>query len=143
MPGGAAPMSERRRLPAVLCALMPAVALAQDGPVVAVPSGQTVVFQEVIRDAAGFGGLTYRFRFIAPGISRVGGGVDFETAAGDMDHLCNSFAVQRISSIGPQPSQIVISLADRAIAFGQAAPEATQFFEAYRVEDGVCIWESF
>ena len=132
-----------RRLPAALVALMPCAALAQDGPLIEVPSGQPITFHEVIRDAAGPAGLTYRFRFIAPDIARIGGDVTFEIAVVDMDHLCNRFALQRISNIGPQPSQIVISLSDRATAFGQAAPEATQFFEAYRVEDGVCIWESF
>lgn len=113
----------------------------QDG--VPVPSGQTVIFHEIVRDAAGPAGLTYRFRFVAPGIARDGGTVDFETAAADMDHLCQDFALPRISDLGPRPAQIVISLADRAVEFGVPAPEVTQFFEAYRVEDGTCIWEGF
>ena len=39
--------------------------------------------------------------------------------------------------LGPQPSQIVISLADRPVPFGQPDPEATQFFEAFRPEGSV------
>ena len=50
---------------------------------------------------------------------------------------------QMLPATGPQPSQIVISLSDRAVPFGEADPEATQFFEAYRVEGGACIWEMF
>ena len=46
-------------------------------------------------------------------------------------HLCQNFALPRISDIGPQPSQIVSSLSDRPVPFGEAAPDATQFFEAY------------
>ena len=36
-----------------------------------------------------------------------------------------------------------ISLSDVAVPFGQAAPEATQFFEAYSVTDGICTWEIY
>jgi len=41
------------------------------------------------------------------------------------------------------PSQVVISFSAAEVPFGEAAPEVTQFFEAYRVEDGTCIWEAF
>ena len=34
-------------------------------------------------------------------------------------------------------------LLSRAVPFGEAAPDATQFFEAYRVEGDACIWEAF
>ena len=43
----------------------------------------------------------------------------------------------------PQPAQIVISLSDRPVPFGEAAPDATQFFEAFALQDGTCIWEMF
>jgi hypothetical protein len=29
------------------------------------------------------------------------------------------------------------------VPFGEPAPDATQFFEAYRVEGDTCIWEAF
>jgi len=29
------------------------------------------------------------------------------------------------------------------VPFGTAAPEATQFFEAYSIADGTCQWEMF
>jgi hypothetical protein len=109
---------------------------------IAVPSGQTVTLQEVIWNEPGPAGLTIRFRFVAPAIAP-GGGIDFATAAADMAHLCESYALPRIAAAGPAPAQVIISLADRALPFGQAAPEATQFFEAYRIEDGRCIWEAF
>ena len=108
-----------------------------------VPSGQPVTFLDVIRDAPGPLGLTYRFRFIAPGIARDGGGLSIEDAAADMDHLCTAFALPRLAAVGPRPQQVIISLSDRAVEFGVASPEATQFFEAYRIVDGACIWEGF
>jgi hypothetical protein len=109
---------------------------------VAVPSGQPVTFVEAILNEAGPEGLTARFRFIAPGIAE-GGGVDFETAAADMEFLCQSYALPRIAATGPAPSQVVISLSASAVPFGEAAPDVTQFFEAYRIDGATCIWEAF
>lgn len=125
---------------AALCLLLTALpAWAEE---VTVPSGQSVTFLEAIQNEAGPDGLTARFRFVAPGIAE-GGGVDFETASADMEFLCQSYALPRIAATGPTPSQIVISLSERAVPFGQAAPDVTQFFEAYRIDGATCIWEAF
>jgi len=110
---------------------------------VPVPSGQEVRFVDVVMNAPGPDGLTARFRFVAPAIAKDSGTVGFDVAASDMEHLCTNFALPRIAGTGPAPSQVVISLSDRDVPFGEAAPEATQFFEAYRVEGGACIWEGF
>ena len=107
------------------------------------PSGQAVTHVDTIQGAQGAAGLTVRFRFLAPAIAREGGSVDADAAFADMQALCDSYAMPRLSSIGPQPAQIVISLMDREVAFGEAAPEATQFFEAFRPEGGACVWEPF
>ena len=64
-------------------------------------------------------------------------------AQADMEVLCNEFALPRLPATGPAPAQIIISLSDRAVAFGEPAPEATQFFEAYTIIDGRCQWEPF
>lgn len=138
---------------ALLIAVLAAPAAAQDpttpptAPVVApvpvpVPSGQAITFLDVIHDAPGAAGLTVRFRFLAPGIAP-DGGVDFETAVADMAHLCETYALPRIAVTGPIPAQIIISLSDSPVPFGEATPEVTQFFEAYSIEGGLCIWEAF
>ena len=113
-----------------------------DGTPIAVPSGQEITLQDVIWNAPGPDGMALRFRFLAPGIAP-GGGVDFDTAAADMQHLCDAYALPRIADQGPHPEQVIISLSDMAVPFGEAAPEATQFFESYRIEEGVCVWEMF
>jgi hypothetical protein len=110
---------------------------------ITVPSGQIVTLQEVIWNAPGPDGLTSRFRFIAPEISGTGGTVDTETALADMLWLCQNYALPRIAQPGPMPSQIVISLADAPVPFGEARPEVTQLFEAYSLQDGQCVWEVF
>lgn len=107
------------------------------------PSGQEVTFVEMIHDAAGPAGLTYRFRFLAPAIARSGGTVDAEAALADMAYLCETYALPRLANTGPQPEQVVISLADRAVDFGATDPDATQFFEAFRPDDDTCLWEGF
>ncbi len=117
--------------------------LVGEGDPVPVPSGQQVTLQDVIWNAPGAYGLTLRFRFLAPAIARKGGSIDFETAAADMQALCETYALQRLADFGPAPTQIIISMSDVAVPFGEAAPDATQFFEAYRIEDGACIWEAF
>ena len=103
------------------------------------PSGLEAGLHEMLWDRPGQG-LTYRFRFVAPGFS---GEEDFEKIMADLEYLCTTYAVPRLSNIGPQPSQIVISLADRPSEFGVIDPSVRQVFEAYRVEDGACIWEMF
>jgi hypothetical protein len=109
-----------------------------------VPSGQPVTLQDVIWNQPGPAGLTARFRFIAPEIARDGGLIDFDTAAADMDHLCETYALPRVTTItGPRPAQVVISLSDIPVEFGVVTPEATQFFEAYSITEGVCEWEPF
>jgi hypothetical protein len=120
-----------------------AVLQTGDGGQIAVPSGQPITLQDVIWNVPGPEGLTLRFRFIAPQIARDGGNVDYDAASGDMLHLCQFYALPQLGNFGPMPSQIVISLSDRAVPFGQAAPEATQFFEAFGIENGTCIWEMF
>ena len=116
---------------------------ATDAEVVAVPSGQVVTFLDAIRDTQGPDGLTMRFRFVAPAIAAQGGTVDLDTALADMQALCETYALPRVTGTVPEPRQIVIALADRALPFGEAAPDATQYFEGYRVENGICIWEAF
>ncbi len=116
---------------------------------VTVPSGQQVLLSEVLMDDSP-GALWARFRFVAPGISRPGTGadggsegMDFARSAADMEHLCDSLALDYLRQHELAPRMVVISFSDRPVEFGTPDPEATQFFEAYRPEGGRCIWEAF
>jgi hypothetical protein len=113
------------------------------GDVITVPSGQAVTLLEMIEDTAGPDGLTLRFRFLAPAVAKTGGTVDVETAGRDMDALCQDYALPRIANTGPQPAQIVISMSDIDVTFGESRPEATQLFNSYSIEDGICVWDMF
>lgn len=105
-----------------------------------VPSGQPLELQEVLVDDMG-GETWVRFRFIAPEIARDTGSVGFDEAAPDMSFLCDGLAVPYLAEYDLTAQVVVISLADRETEFGTPDPEATQFFEAYRVSDNTCIWE--
>jgi hypothetical protein len=108
-----------------------------------VPSGQRVSLLDVVRNEMGPAGLILRFRFLSPDIAREGGSTGYDAAAADIVHLCHSYALPRLDAFGPEPQQIVISLSDRPVPFGETMPEATQFFEAFSFADGTCIWEMF
>lgn len=128
----------RRPLTLAASALLAAVpAVAQE---MSVPSGQMVTLQEVLLDDAP-GELWVRFRFLAPEITRDGGSVASYAASADMEYLCQDLAVPYLDNHDIEPARVVISLADRPVEFGASDPEATQFFEAYRLEDARCIWE--
>jgi len=108
-----------------------------------VPSGQPVMLQDVIWNEPGPDGLAVRFRFVAPQIARDSGTIPYEAAAEDILHLCQTYALPRLTQFGPQPTQIIVSMSDQPLPFGESAPEVTQFFEAFTHQDGVCIWEIY
>lgn len=130
-------------LHALTCVALAATAGCQEdapaGEAVSVPSGRKLSLIDVITNARGPAGATARFRFLAPGLDTG----DAEAAAADMQAICDSFAIRRIDGMVPAPQQIVISLSSEAVPFGQAAPDVVQFFESYRPENGVCVWEVF
>lgn len=131
---------------ACVCAALPLAASASaqgDDALIDVPSGQPVTLLDTIIGAPGPDGRTARFRFVAPHIARDLGRVSFVEAEADMQYLCDAYALPRLAHPGPQVSQVIISLSDRPVVFGETAIDATQFFEAYRPEGKTCVWEGF
>jgi len=114
--------------------------LAQTETLLPVPSGQPVHLSDVLLDNNP-GELWVRFRFIAPKIGSSVGRIGYDVATKDMEHLCQTLAVPYVAQHQLEPFRVVVSLSDRPIDFGDAAPDATQFFEAYRLEQSRCIWE--
>ena len=105
-----------------------------------VPSGQPVHLKDVLLDNNP-GELWVRFRFIAPKIGSDVGRIGYDVASVDMEHLCHTLAVAYVAEYDLEPARVVISLSDRPTECGRAAPDATQYFEAYRLEQAQCIWE--
>lgn len=107
---------------------------------IVLPSGQTVSFVEVIIEEAP---PVARFRFLAPEIDPAGAGRTYEEVMADFPVLCSDYALPAVKAAALDVPEIVISLADRPVAFGVATPEATQYFEPFSIADGTCIWEQF
>lgn len=129
----------------VIAAVLMATALAVPSgatELVSVPSGQSVTYLETIDETSEQGEAAVRFRFLAPAIGE-GGDIDADTALGDMTHLCEAFALPQLAQTEPPVQTVVISLSDRPVDFGATDPEAVQYFEAFRIEDGACIWELY
>lgn len=112
----------------------------QEATPVVLPSGLEARLQEVLRQPADGGAPVLRFRFVAPGLDR---SVPFETIAADLEHLCTEIALARAPEAEAEGARIVVSLGDKPSRYGVPAPDVTQVFEAYRVQDGRCIWEVF
>jgi hypothetical protein len=109
------------------------------GDAIAVPSGRDLSLIEIVTNAPGPSGAAARFRFLAPGLTQD----DAVTAAADMQALCDSFALPRIDGMVPAPQEIILSFSADAVPFGEAAPDTVQFFEAYSVATGACVWEPY
>ena len=113
---------------------------AQEGNLLPVPSGQPVTLNDVLLDNNP-GELWLRFRFIAPKIGDSIGRIGYDVATVDMEHLCQTLAIPYVEHHKLTPARVVISLSDRPVEFGDASTDATQYFEAYRLEHSACIWE--
>lgn len=120
-----------------LCAsAIPAFCAADEAPAIAVPSGADTVLHDVILEEQ-----TARFRFILADLG--GDGLTFSDIGADLPFLCETYALPALAANDISVTQVVISLADRPVPFGEADPGATQFFEGFDVSDGVCMWEQF
>jgi hypothetical protein len=127
---------------ALLVAVLSVAACQEEAPAgeaVEVPSGRALSLIEIVTNARGPEGATARFRFLAPGLTAE----DSDAASEDMQAVCDSFAIQRIDGMVPEPQQIVISFASEVVPFGEPAPDVVQFFESYRPDNGSCVWEVF
>jgi len=119
-----------------LCTLcVPAVLVAQQ-PLV-VPSGQPLSFLEFIAEDDA---QVVRFRFVAPQIGETFG---FEDVMQDFQVICDEQVMPVLDANGLAPRQIILSMSAADVPFGELAPDVLQFFELFRPENGICIWEEF
>jgi hypothetical protein len=126
------------RLPAsLLMSLVPGTlpALAQD---VAAPSGVPMSFVEVLLEPdTGFA----RFRFLAPGLGTPGR--ELAAISGDFVWLCERLALPALKQAAWEAGQVVISISDRDVPFGQTDPDAVQYFDGFSISGDTCLWEPF
>lgn len=114
------------------------------GPLAAadLPSGQQATLHEVLVDKQDT--VTWlRFRFLTPQIAVGAGQITYDSAGADMMQLCQDFALPYMAEYTLAADKIVISFMDRITEFGEPDPDAIQYFEAFRPEGGICIWDEF
>lgn len=104
------------------------------------PSGLSLYLQEMLVEAQPDGARVGRFRFVAPALAA---GVSFARVEEDFAFLCAQVAVPELAQVQPDVAQVVISLASAELEFGASDSSVIQFFEAFRIESGLCIWEGF
>ncbi|WP_239520581.1 DUF6497 family protein [Pseudooceanicola aestuarii] len=130
-------------IPVALMALLsgglatPLVAADPAGPVVDVPSGLELYLHEVRVEEQPGGAVWLRYRYVAEGLRDAG----FDAVALDFQALCDTQVLPDARAATAE--QAVISLAGQALDFGVSDPDVTQYFEAFRLEDGACIWEGY
>ncbi|GAA6182341.1 MULTISPECIES: DUF6497 family protein [unclassified Shimia] len=106
----------------------------------AVPSGNDIHLQEILIQTRADNSRVARFRYVMPLIRQ---GVSFMDIEEDFFHLCIGVAVPYLAISDEKVDQVIISMADRETEFGVTTHLAQQFFEAFSVQDGTCIWEGF
>lgn len=104
-----------------------------------VPSGLDLTLYEMILEDQPDGQVWARYRFVAPDLKQE----DYDRVSGDFPEICAAYALPQLEHNGTHAEMIVLTYADRPIPFGEAAPEAVQFVESFRVDQGACVWEVF
>jgi Family of unknown function (DUF6497) len=107
---------------------------------VTTPSGQSVTLYDVVLEPDD--GIA-RFRYLAPAIDPAGQGLAYEDVAGDLQWLCETFAIPGLEAAAKTADHVIITLSDREVEFGVPTPEATQFIESYTIQGTTCIWDAF
>ncbi|MFY0692121.1 MAG: hypothetical protein JXR14_09405 [Paracoccaceae bacterium] len=107
------------------------------------PSGLELAAPEVIYEPKGVrseSAKTVRLRYVAPELGdslRFG----FDAVEQDFSYLCETHALPLVAKSAPQAELVIISMAAEAISLGESAPDVVQFFEAFQIVNGKCIWE--
>lgn len=124
-------------IPALALALVTLPALA-DSPSHTTPSGLEVQLLEFIDESDQTPSIL-RARFVAPAMTAERPGPD--SVLSDMEHLCNTVAIPHVTDRDIAASQIIVSVSAEPLELGVFDPDIPQYFEAYTLQDGTCIWE--
>jgi hypothetical protein len=61
----------------------------------------------------------------------------------DFRAVCDAQVMPVLDANALAPAPIVLSMSAADIPFGEVNPDVLQFFEVFRPENGLCIWEEF
>lgn len=121
-----------------LVALAPISAL---GEVVA-PSGQIVTLQEVLTEQNPWSGETQIVvRLLAPMIAD--DSLSDDLIRSDMEWACGVWGQSAASQPDRKVEWVVIEMMAATASRGTATPDIRRFYETYRLDGDLCIWELF
>ena len=127
-----------------LLSVLPLAAAAQSWPVgdSAAPSGLQVTLDDVLFEENPWSGeMMVIVRLVAPAITE---GIENPIALrDDMDWACRTWGLPAAATLSSTPDRIVVELMSAPVDRGQATPGIAQFFETFRPESPLCIWELF
>ncbi|MCC5985636.1 MAG: acetolactate synthase [Rhodobacteraceae bacterium] len=102
------------------------------------PSGQDAVLHDSYwEEDSG----TLRLRFIVEAVVDPAYGGDDAAVFADMEWLCADTGLAMIAADGNPWEGVTVTMMAEPVEFGRSAPDVVQFFEAFAVADGTCIWE--
>lgn len=110
-----------------------------------VPSGQALTPYEILwEDHADLGETWVILRFVAPGISRDGGGLSFDDVEADLQALCETVGLPVLAATGGA-DQVIVNLMSAPLRRGETDPRITQFRNAFTVQEAGgqqgCVWQ--
>lgn len=110
-----------------------------DSAASAMPSGLDHQLFEALDDKSPDGKKVLRLRYVATELEAD----SFDKVSEDFAALCARDVLPRQRDAVDPYDQAVISLSNKKSEFGVFNPDVTQYFEAFRLENGTCIWEAF
>lgn len=122
--------------------LWPALLLAAPamGWEVTLPSGAGVAFHDAIwEEDSG----TLRLRYVVPAVADPAFADRDADIHADMEWLCRTQALVMIGVSGHAWEGVTITMMAQPVVFGDTAPDVVQFFEAFVLQDGLCVWDAF
>ncbi len=104
------------------------------------PSGQDAEFHDAYwEEDSG----TLRLRYVVPAVGDDAYARDHDAVFADMESLCAGPGLAMIEDDGNAWDGVTVTMMAMAVEFGHTAPDVVQFFEAFLVQDGNCIWDEF
>lgn len=122
--------------------VLPGLSVADKHRITA-PSGLAFDPPEVIFEPAGVlsaQAKKLRLRFVAPEIADTET-YGFEALEADFEFLCTVSGLKIAQRSAPKVEQIIVSISSDPVALGETAPNVAQYFDAFSVTDGTCIWD--
>ncbi len=106
------------------------------------PSGQPLVLRDLMAEENPWSGeMQIVVRLLAPLIA--GEGLTNSELREDMDWACRTWGVPAAQTRSMMPDWVIVEMMEAPTERGVPTPGIRRYFESYRLEGPVCIWELF